>query len=200
WGVPYLFFHDSVFTLHRKRTLELCRLLVARDLVVPFTCQTRADRLDDELLDALAAAGCRHVMFGIESGDAETLARIHKAMPLARVRESVAATRARGMRTTGFFMIGFPWETREAIERTADFAVEVGVDMVSLFSAVPLPGTELWEIAGGGVPDAVDFRAPQVNLTRIPDYPELFAAVKARLTAYNEARMLTPRTGSAATP
>lgn len=189
WHVPYLFFHDSVFTLHRKRTLALCRELVARDLVLPFTCQTRADRLDDEVLDALAAAGCRHVMFGIESGDAETLRRIHKDVSPDRVRAAVAATLARGMQTTGFFMIGFPWETREAILRTADFAVEVGVDSVSLFSAVPLPGTELWEIAGADVPVAIDFRAPSLNLTRIPDYAALFAEVKARLTAYNEARV-----------
>ena len=41
YDIPYLFFHDSVFTLNRKRTVALCESLIRRDLIVPFACQTR---------------------------------------------------------------------------------------------------------------------------------------------------------------
>ncbi len=192
-GIDYLFFHDSVFTLHRKRTLALCEELIRRDLVLPFCCQTRADRLDPELLDALVAAGLHQVFFGIESGDADSLRRIRKQMPLATIREAVAMVRSRGVRCSGFFMIGFPWEDAAAMERTADFAVDLDLDAVSLFSATPLPGTELWDMSDKlALPSSIDFRAPQVNLTAMAadEYAAVYGRIHARLTAYNQQRMM----------
>jgi radical SAM superfamily enzyme YgiQ (UPF0313 family) len=89
-------------------------------------------------------------------------------------------------------MIGFPWETQAQMTKTADFATSLGLDAVSLFSATPLPGTELWEMVGGTpTPDSVDFRTPQVNVTSLTDdaYAKLFAGIKARMDAYNEGEM-----------
>ncbi|MBI5608539.1 MAG: radical SAM protein [Deltaproteobacteria bacterium] len=193
-GLAYLFFHDSVFTLHRQRTLEICRLMVERQLTVPFCIQTRADRLDAELLDAMTRAGLHQVFFGIESGDADSLRRIRKAMELERIRAAVAMTRAANVRTSGFFMIGWPWETEALMEQTAEFATSLDLDAVSLFSATPLPGTELWKLAGGTPRElaSIDFRKPQVNLTPLSDahYAEVFGRVSARIDAYNQARML----------
>jgi radical SAM superfamily enzyme YgiQ (UPF0313 family) len=191
-AVPYLFFHDSVFTLNRKRTVALCEAIIARDLVVPFACQTRADRVDPELLALMKRAGCHQIFFGIESGDAETLRLMKKNVPLQAVRDAVAAVKALGIRCAGFFMIGFPWERRDQILRTADFATALDLDAVSLFSATPLPGTELWEMSEGQpLPETIDFRAPEVNLTAMPhqEYAALFAEVKARVDAYNVAAL-----------
>lgn len=192
WGVPYLFFHDSVFTLNRRRTLALCDELHARGLRVPFACQTRADRVDPELLGRLAQAGCHQIFLGLESGHPETLRRIHKDVSLDVARRAVRDIKAAGIRCTGFFMVGFPWETREHIEATAELATTSGLDAATLFSATPLPGTELWDQTQGLVlPPSIDFRAPELNLTALPDaeYRRLFAAVRARVDAYNQAQM-----------
>ena len=192
YDVPYVFFHDSVFTLHRGRTLELCDELERRDLRVPFCCQTRTDRVDPELLGRLRAAGCHQIFFGIESGDVESLRRMRKSMPLAEIRAAVAEVKRLGIRCSGFFIVGFPWETAEHIRNTADFATDIGLDGVSLFSATPLPGTELWEMsAAHELPDAIDFRSPQVNLTSMPhaEYAALFREVRARMDQYNQACM-----------
>ncbi len=193
YAIPYLFFHDSVFTLHRKRTIELMRTLVARDLVVPFTCQTRADRIDDGVLDALVEGGCQQIFFGIESGDADTLTRIRKDMPLGTVERAVAAVRGRGIKAAGFFMIGWPWDTAARMTTSIDFATSIGLDAISLFSATPLPGTELWELAGARpIPEAVDFRGPSLNLTSMSDetYALCFAEAAARVDTYNQAQMM----------
>jgi len=190
--VPALFFHDSVFSLHRERTLALCRGMRWRGLALPFTCQTRTDRVDPELLDAMAAAGCQQLFFGIESGDVESLRRIRKLVPLDGIRATVELVRSRGIRCSGFFIVGFPWEDETVIARTVDFAVGLGLDAISLFSATPLPGTELWELAGGAhLPDSIDFRTPQVNLTRLDDaaYADVFARARARIERHNEDRM-----------
>ena len=193
YDVPGLFFHDSVFSMHRARTVAICEGMVERGLVVPFTCQTRTDRVDGELLDTMVRAGCEQIFFGIESGDVESLRKIRKAMPLESIRAAVELVKARGIRCSGFFIVGFPWEDELLIERTAEFATSLGLDAVSLFSATPLPGTELWTLAGGGhMPDSIDFRTPQVNLTRLPDdeYAAVFARVKARIDAYNQSTMM----------
>ncbi|MDP6934011.1 MAG: radical SAM protein, partial [Myxococcota bacterium] len=144
-GIRYLQFYDSVFTLHRRRTLELVEGLAELDM--RFACQTRADRVDEPLLDAMKTAGCEVIYFGVESGDEGSLKRLKKAMPLDTVRQAVRWVRDRGIRVNGFFMVGFPWETSELIERTVDFALDLGLDRVSLFSTTPLPGTELWDLA-----------------------------------------------------
>jgi len=191
-GIPYLFYHDSVFTLNRKRTVALCDELRQRDIHVPFALQTRADRVDAELLTMLREAGCHQIFYGIESGDLETLRLMKKKMPLETIREAVAMTKDLDIRCTGFFMVGFPWETEAHIQRTASFATELGLDAISLFSATPLPGTELWDITDEGViPDSIDFRTPQVNLTSLEPqrYAELFRDVKARVDAYNVDQM-----------
>jgi len=190
--VPCLFFHDSVFSLHRERAEAICRGMVERNLRTPFHCQTRTDRVDRELLEVMREAGCEQIFFGIESGDVESLRRIRKKMPLDEIRRSVDLVRELGIRCTGFFMVGFPWETEAQMERTADFATDLGLDAISLFSATPLPGTELWELAGGGhMPDSVDFRAPQVNVTSLSDarYGRLFQRLKERVDAYNQSQM-----------
>jgi radical SAM superfamily enzyme YgiQ (UPF0313 family) len=99
-----------------------------------------------------------------------------------------------GIRCTGFFMIGFPWETSVEMNRTAEFAASLGLDAVSLFSATPLPGTELWDMVDSSlVPDSVDFRTPQANVTTLPDdrYAALFSEIKAGLDDYNQTQMQT---------
>ncbi len=192
--IPALFFHDSVFTMRRSRTVELCDALIQREMVVPFHCQTRADRVDAELLQHMKTAGCEQIFFGIESGDADSLLHIRKKMDLNTIREAVAMVKDLGIRCTGFFMVGFPWETEAHMRRTIEFATTLDLDAVSLFSATPLPGTELWDMAGGDhMPASVDFRTPQVNVTHLPDeaYSELFAGFSGEIAEYNLAQMGT---------
>ncbi len=185
--IPYLFFHDSVFTLHRRRTVEILDGMIARGLAVPFCCQTRVDRVDPELLALMKRAGCHHVYYGIESGHPETLRQMRKDVPLQRAREAVGHTLDAGIRASGFFMVGFPWETEAHLEATGDFATSLGLASLSLFSATPLPGTELERLSGQPAPPAVDFRAPNVNLTKMKHerYIELYQGLRARFDAYN---------------
>lgn len=188
----YLFFHDSVFTLHRRRSLELAQRLAALEPKLPFCIQTRADRLDQELLEVLVQAGLHQVFFGIESGDPQSLERIRKAMPLAVIRDAVERVRAAGVRCSGFFMIGWPWDEAASIRRSIDFAVTLPLDAISLFSATPLPGTELWRLSQHQqMPESIDFRRPQVNLTQLSDaeYAALYAEASARVDAFNQQRM-----------
>lgn len=203
YDIPSVFLHDSVFTVNRKRVMAICRLKLDRQLSIPFYCQTRADLVDAHLLDQMAEAGCGRIMFGIESGDAESLERIGKGMTLKTIVDAVTLVKERNIRCTGFFMVGFPWETRRLMNQTVDFATSLGLDSVSLFSATPLPGTELHRMAERqDIPESVDFRTPQVNLTDLPDeeYAGYFAQLSARIDAYNQAEMYKGISAKARSP
>ncbi len=192
YGANYLFFHDSVFTLHRRRTLELAELLAQAPRPTPFCIQARADRLDQQVLDALVKAGLHQVFFGIESGDPYSLEQIRKAMPLAVIRDAVHRVQQAGVRCSGFFMIGWPWDNEASIARSLDFAETLPLDAISLFSATPLPGTELWRLSQNrAVPSSVDFRQPQVNVTSMADgvYAQVFAAASPRVEQFNQRQM-----------
>lgn len=194
YATQRLMFYDSVFTLNRKRTFQLLDELESRGLQMPFSCQTRADRVHPELLDRLVQAGCECIYFGIESGDLASLKQLRKPMSLETIRSAVRQTKERGIRANGFFIIGFPWETYIQAQKTVDFALDLGLDMVSLFSATPLPGTELWDLAAAqsDVPEDTgmglrDFRNPQLNMTKMSSdaYVQLFHTATSRFQEYN---------------
>jgi len=67
-GYEYVSFSDDLFSLDRKRVLELCAQIQANKLCFEWGCATRADCVDYELLSTMKAAGCRDVRFGIETG------------------------------------------------------------------------------------------------------------------------------------
>src|SRR6185503_337556 len=72
-GPVHVVFRDPLFSQERKRTLELCDGIRSRQLRHTFECETRLDRLDDELLQAMRGAGLRAMTFGVESVAPTTL-------------------------------------------------------------------------------------------------------------------------------
>lgn len=196
--IPGIFFHDSVFTLNKRRTAELCKRLIDRKINLPFYCQTRTDRLDDATADLLRDAGCEQIFFGIESGDVDSLARIRKRTPLEDIEAAVQRVKDRGIRCTGFFMVGYPWETEALIDKTVEFATSINLDAISLFSATPLPGTELWDMSEAQqIPASIDFTTPQVNLTKMSDeaYKRVYTHAQYRVHQYNQQHMRAAGSG-----
>jgi len=191
WAVPSLFFHDSVLTLSRPRTLALAAGLAARSPALPFTGQTRIDRIDPELLDHLARAGCQQLMYGVETGSPRTGERIGKPLDQAAVRRVARWTRERGILPAAFFIVGFPWETAEDLAATREVALGSGFDAVHLFSAHPLPGSRLGDEFPLDLAGPLDFRTPQRNFTTLPDaeYQQRFTALAADFAAHNLAQV-----------
>jgi anaerobic magnesium-protoporphyrin IX monomethyl ester cyclase len=184
YGTRHIFFHDSVFTANARHTRAIST--ITGDLGLTYDCQTRADRVEPGLLEAMATGGCGHILMGIESGDFDTLKRIKKNTSPDQVVRAVNMIRKAGIRCSGFFMTGWPWDTEASIRHMVGFATSLGLDAAFLFSVTPLPGTELWSDTSNRVP--VDFREPEVNLTSMPDsvYTALYREAQAQFKQYNE--------------
>lgn len=146
-GIREFLFHGDTFTINKRWLLELCQAIRDTKLPIRWGCNSRVDTMDDERAEAMKAAGCWVVAFGIESGDADMLVRMKKNATLDQARSAVATCKRAGLRVHTFFVIGLPWETPETLERTYQFALELDPDFFDFNIATPLPGTELHEIA-----------------------------------------------------
>jgi radical SAM superfamily enzyme YgiQ (UPF0313 family) len=147
YGVRELLIEDDTFVISKARVREFCERLLAGRLDLSWSCLGRADRVDPDLLCLMKRAGCWHMSFGIESGDAGILKAMHKRLDLEQIRQAVGWSRAAGMRTKGFFIVGFPGETRESLARTRALACSLPLDDISVMQMTPFPGSELYAMA-----------------------------------------------------
>jgi len=136
-------FIDDTFTMNHAWLAELLELY-RRDVRVPFVCNTTAIDLDAEILDLMAAAGCRIVRMGVESGSPRVVDEVLKRRFIGRerLRWAFAAVQERGMHALAFSMIGNPSETRAEVEATFRFNAELAPTSMKLSLAQPYPGTD----------------------------------------------------------
>lgn len=125
---PRIMFRDPVFAYERNRVLALCSELRRLQHVVPWECESRPEHFDHRLLRALRDAGCDTIKIGLESADPEVLVGIGRVNDepsatayLEQVAAVIAACRQVGLVCRLFVMVGLPYQTGEALGRTADF-------------------------------------------------------------------------------
>jgi len=144
---------DPLFSANRKRTMEIATGIREAGLDVRWQCETAIKCLDPELLEAMAEAGCRHVSLGIETGSAELQKRYSngKVSDVDHAEDVIRACRRVGIRTRGFFMIGYPEETPAMVDQTIALARRLDPDTVQFTAVTPYPGTPLFrQMAEGG--------------------------------------------------
>jgi radical SAM superfamily enzyme YgiQ (UPF0313 family) len=139
-----IIFADACFTLGKKRTLELCKML--KKLDISWTCQTRIDLVDREILKKMKESGCARIGFGIESCSNETLKLMNKGINFQQVKRVIKICRDEEIPTTGFFMIGLPNEKRKDMIQTLKVSKKIGLNFVSWNRFIGLPQTKLYDI------------------------------------------------------
>ncbi len=145
-GIRDFWLRADNFTADREWVMRFCAELSGSGLPVRWAVNSRADCLDRELGKAMKRAGCFAVGIGAESGSEDTLRRIKKNITREQVRRAVNICRECGLQAYLFFIMGFPWETKEHISETVDFAGELKGDAVNFSFPVPFRGTPLYGI------------------------------------------------------
>lgn len=141
----HFMFDDDSFLANKEHARRLLRLLKKEKLGFTFTCNTRVDHVDADILKELKQAGCYQVTFGIESGSQQILDAMHKRITPEQVERAVHLIKRAGLRTYGFVMLGFPGETEATLKETYDLIRRCPIDDVGVFLFTPLPGTEVYE-------------------------------------------------------
>ncbi len=146
-GYRSIQFSDDVFTFSRDHVFDLCRFIKKSGVCLPWSCQTRVDCIDRELLREMASAGCERIQFGIESANAYTLRRINKHISREQIDQAFSMCRNSGVMSVANIIIGFPWETEENIQNTFSFVFKLDADYVFCNPLIPFPGTRIFEEA-----------------------------------------------------
>ena len=140
----YFIFWDDLFTVSRNRTMEFCEKIMQNNLDIKWTCVTRLNTLDSELLEYMKRAGCVEVQIGIESGNDRILKYIKKGLTLELIRRQTAVINKSGINWRIFLIIGFPTETMEEMGDTLKLISEINPTFVDLSIFSPYPGTDLY--------------------------------------------------------
>ncbi len=140
-------FIDDNFTLSRPRVEEVCRLIKQKDfkgISISLNNGIRADRVDLELLKLLRTAGFNHLAIGVESGDDDVLAMLHKGESIETIGRATAEACEAGFSVDLLFLVGSPGETLREVEESIAFVRKHPVDKVFFFNLIPYPGTQLF--------------------------------------------------------
>jgi magnesium-protoporphyrin IX monomethyl ester (oxidative) cyclase len=147
-GVREFKFFDDNMTTDPERAKAIFRGMIDRQLKVKWNTPNgiHAMTLDEEMLDLIKASGGYELTLAVESGDEKVLREIiNKPTSLEKVEETARLMRKRGLGSFGFFIIGFPGETKAQIQNTLDFSRRLDLDRADFFIFNPLPGTPLFD-------------------------------------------------------
>lgn len=147
YNIKTFSFWDDTFTIQESRIKNLCQELINNAFNIRWSCTTRVDTLSLELLKIMKEAGCCVIHLGIESGDKFILEKTKKGITLEQTENAVKWARALNMETYGYFIFGLPYETKETLAKTIEFAKKLRLDYAQFALLTPLPGTEIWELA-----------------------------------------------------
>jgi len=140
-------FYDDIFNINKNRVLKLCDEIIRQKVNLPWICRCRVTPMDEEMIAKMASAGCERIQFGVESASQRILDMIKKQITPEQVRHAFSLAKKYNILTLGYFMIGFPTETREEAQATIDFAFELDPDFAMFHCLIPVPGSEIYEQA-----------------------------------------------------
>ena len=143
YGADSFTFYDDTLTLDKKRLYDICDEIKRRKLNIPWDCQTRADKISEEMFDKMKNTNCQQVFFGIESGCQSILNAVNKRISVEQNVAAIKMAKKAGLFVAISIIIGYPGETTEMRKETFNFIRRVEPDDVYLCIATPYPGTEL---------------------------------------------------------
>jgi len=145
YGLKEINIDDGTFTTNKQRVIEFCQRLRKEKIKLIWTCNGRVDNLDDEMLEEMKKSGCKMIRLGVESGSQEVLDKIKKGLTLKQIEDGVRMVKKHGIQALGGFMFGFPYDSKETVEQTIQFAKKLSPDQVQFSICMCYPGTSLYE-------------------------------------------------------
>jgi anaerobic magnesium-protoporphyrin IX monomethyl ester cyclase len=187
--VSNILFLADLFTYDRKNVLKLCELIIKKGLKFRWTCNSRVDTIDAEMLSMMKKAGCWLIAVGIESGSQAILDASLKDTSVPQARHAIEMIHHTGIKCWGYFMIGLPGETQETVRETVQLAKSLPLDLALFHVAVPYPGTDFYfKAIHEGWLKTSSWELFDMNDTSVVDYPGMKAEEIIRQTqrAYRE--------------
>jgi len=145
-GIEFFYLWGDTVTLNVKSFTAFCDELIARQLPIQWFGNARADNLTDPaFVHRLRRAGCWMLALGIESESDDVRKDMVKRLERQKIQAAFKNMRDAGIKSFAFFIFGYPGETRETMNLTTEYAVDLDPDFANFYPAVPYPGTALYD-------------------------------------------------------
>jgi anaerobic magnesium-protoporphyrin IX monomethyl ester cyclase len=176
-GIHNVHMYADLFTVDRQQVVGLCDLILKEGLKIRWTCNSRVDFVDEEMLQLMGKSGCWMISWGIESGSEEILKRAHKGISLEKVERALRWSKAAGIKNWGYFIIGLPGETEETIQQTINFSKKLPLDLALFHIAGPYPGTPFFfeVLENGWFRPGTRWEEVDMDRSTVLEYPNLSA-------------------------
>jgi anaerobic magnesium-protoporphyrin IX monomethyl ester cyclase len=144
YAVDSIWFVDDVFTVSHQWLDQFTQEMLRRNLVMPYECITRADRMNEEVIINLKKSGCFRVWIGAESGSQKVIDLMDRRVEVEQVQQMIQLARKHGLQAGTFIMVGYPGETKEDIYATVQHLKNADPDLFTITVAYPIKGTPLY--------------------------------------------------------
>jgi radical SAM superfamily enzyme YgiQ (UPF0313 family) len=139
-----IWFVDDVFTVSHKWLQEFAEELEKQNVKVSYECISRADRLNEEVVQLLKRSGCFRVWIGAESGSQKIIDAMDRRIDVQDTREKIKLVKSYGIEAGTFIMLGYPGETEEDIIETVHHLKASQPDQFTITITYPIKGTPLY--------------------------------------------------------
>ena len=174
-GIHNIHMYADLFTVNREQVVKLCQLMIEENIDIKWTCNSRVDYVDEEMLTLMSKAGCWLISWGIESGNEQILRHARKGAYPDKAMQSLRWARKAGIKNWGYFIIGLPGETEETIRQTIDFSKKLPLDIALFHVAAPYPGTPFFfeVVENGWFRPGTRWEQVDMDKGTVLDYPGL---------------------------
>jgi len=150
YGYKAFQFFDDTITMDRNHITNICQQILKRNMNIQWSALARVNTVDKDILSLMKSAGCRYLMYGVESGSDITLHSLKKGITVEQAIKAIDLTVDMGIPLDALFMLSLPGETMKEASKT--------IDLIKKFSSYPntrapygftciYPGTEVEEMA-----------------------------------------------------
>lgn len=147
-GFTRFFMVDNTFNIPSAYAKELCNEIIRRRLDLEWRCILYPWKINEDLVDRMARAGCVEVSLGFESGSRAVLRSLNKRFQPEEVRSVSKLLRVHGISRMGFLLMGGPGETKETVLESLRFADSLELEAVKVTAGIRIyPQTKLSRIA-----------------------------------------------------
>jgi len=146
-GIKEIFFIDSTFNANPPFVDAVLRMMIKNKFRFSWSAQIHSFRVTPELIRLMKSAGCHTAQIGVESGNPQILKEYAPNKIKENITRAVQTCKKEGVRVLGYFIIGFPHESKKQALETIDYAKRLDPDFASFSTMTPDYGTKIYNEA-----------------------------------------------------
>ena len=146
-GINIFAFKGQSFAYNKAHAKMVCDEIKKRKLDITWFCESRVDEVNQEYLAKMKEAGCERIHYGVETGDPATIKIAKPGVTLNMTRKAFRLTKKNNIATQAHVVLGWPDDTRQTLENTRKFLLDLDPDVLNLNFLTPYPGTKIYDLA-----------------------------------------------------